>query len=51
MKPIVLDNGNLRLIFNPGNGALCGLDALQHQFIAPCLPSGAGRAAVCNIWI
>jgi hypothetical protein len=27
MKPIILDNGNLRLSFNPENGALCGLTA------------------------
>ena len=27
MEPIVLDNGNLRLSFDPGNGALCALSA------------------------
>lgn len=27
MEPVVLDNGNLRLSFNPQNGALCGLSA------------------------
>ena len=29
MNPIILDNGNLRLSFNPQNGALCGLSAPQ----------------------